>query len=104
MPDVTVTCATCKTVPAGAIPGDCLNCYWIEAYRAKCAEAADLRKESDEATSDLKEVRRGYVLIDRNWAAMHESAMGAIRESIGFEASVPQICHFIARGRKVGLR
>jgi hypothetical protein len=62
------------------------------------AEKAEARVAELEA--ELAEVKRGYDALDRNWSAIHEGAMGAIRKSLGNpDATVPEICAALEAAR-----
>lgn len=72
------------------LPGD------EEAIAWAVAEIERLQAERDEA-------RAGYHALDANWAAVHEGAMGPIREALKMsDGAVPELVERIAEMRRVG--
>ena len=60
--------------------------------------SALVREHEDRGECDR--LREAYMVLDNNWATLHEAAMSAIREAVGEPgASVPEIVEAIAKLR-----
>lgn len=50
----------------------------------------------EQLKSERDEARAGYHQLDKNWNALHDASMGAIRTALGMpDASVPEMCQQI---------
>lgn len=85
--------------------------YELEAENARLREqlaylATDAGPDSDAAVikqlrEEVASVKRGYDQLDKNWHAVHESAMTAIRQMFcNPDATVPEICEEIGKLRE----
>jgi hypothetical protein len=74
--------------------------YSIEAAKALadslCGEKIDEWIAIDDIVRERDEAREGYRALNKNWDAVHSSAMTPIRSAVGKEdATVPEIVGFI---------
>ena len=85
--------------------GRVLHCFWGDVVSLELDPAFEnphyeCANEIHRLEAELAEVKAGYHLLDRNWHAIHEAAMNAIRNAIGLpDATVPEMCTEIARLR-----